>query len=71
MRTTLNRKLIDQGRLAPVVKALPRSQELEWEGYLQLHDFAERLGVLGRDDGLHYLLNDRLRDYEAHFEEAV
>ena len=68
MRRTLNRGLIEEGRISPVVKALPRTQELEWEAYLQVHDFAERLGLTGRDEMLHDLLDDRLRDYEAHFE---
>jgi len=69
MRTTLNRKAIEEGRRCPVVKALPKADDLRWEAYLQVHRLAEDLGILGSDDGLHTLLNDRLAEYEELFED--
>ena len=41
--------------------------DLLWEAYLQVHNHAERLGLLKEDKDLHDLLDERLRVFEERY----
>jgi len=69
MRTRLNTKMIEANRYTPIGSEwgdgdIPRPIRLEWEAWLQVHNFAADIGVLGRDEGLHNLLDERLAFFE-------
>ncbi len=61
---------IETGRLTPR-GGIQRQHDLEWEGYLQVHDQAERLGLLSYDEELHDFLDARLAVFEERYEVAV
>ena len=42
--------------------------DLEWEAYLQAHNFAEEIGLLAHDEGLHSYLDAKLAVLEKKYD---
>ncbi len=51
---------IRQGNIA-------KKDDLQWEGYLQIHELAETLGLLDHDSKLHDYLNTKLAFFEEKY----
>lgn len=47
--------------------SIAKEDDLQWEGYLQIHNRAEALGLLAYDDGLHNYLNAKLAFFEEKY----
>ena len=62
----LKRRTIEAGRLIPR-GGIDRRDDLEWEAYLQAHDYAEGLGLLAHDQELHEHLNAHLAIFEKKY----
>lgn len=64
-----NVQLIEQGRIAPQGRII-KEDDLLWEGYLQLHVLAEKMGLLSEDSTFHALLDSRLETFEMKYQEC-
>lgn len=50
---------------------LDKQDDLEWEAYLQIHESAERLGLLTYDNKLHNYLNEKLAMFEDKYNVSI
>jgi len=69
MRHILNREMILSNQFTSIGSEvehgnIPEEVHLEWEAWLQVHNFAADIGVLGRDEELHEILDSRLAWFE-------
>lgn len=59
-------RAIEVGREVPR-GGIEKQDDLEWEGYLQIHNHAERTGLLSHDEGLHNYLDAKLAVFETKY----
>ncbi len=46
---------------------IEKLDDLEWEAYLQARNFAEEIGLLAHDEGLHSFLDAKLAVFEEKY----